>query len=556
MAECLKLTSDPTDELLSRHQPSDLDKSKDQILFDLDVIWFGKGESLKKLRKCLRGGSRWVLRKTTPIQEQYIIGNNMGNPGSYGCVKSCIHKITKEKFAVKTIKKWIFPDRKLTKVFFKDLRQEIRLMNEVQDHPSIIRINRVFESIDVLFIIMSPCEGGELFQRIQANNGFSEKHASRIFHDMLSAIYYLHSRGIVHCDLKPENFLFKNRKTEPNEDAIKLIDFGMAKVIRWRKYHKRMRGTPYYMAPEVIEGRYNSSCDMWSMGIILFVMVYGFPPFFQHKPSQVNAPDGIYSKIAQGFEPKVKSGYGPWFPRKIPVSHEFKDLLARLLRINISARMTAEEALAHPWISRNCDLQTEPLCVIKSLRLFRRTCALKNDILRVLCECRFLNRTQETAVRETFRRIDTDGDGVITLEELFRVMSDVDPEISKEEVREIIYAVDLDENNTVLTIDDFLSARINRKVTQNEERLRKVFQSIDIDRNGKLSSSDICSVLESVSGRRLPLKEAKKHILAIEGNIDGEIDYEVFLKMFIKSNVTAEMSITDHSKSLTEQSRT
>jgi len=109
-------------------------------------------------------------------------------------------------------------------------------MNEVQDHPSIIKIKRVFESIDVLFIIMSPCEGGELFQRIQANNGFSEKQASRIFRDMLSAIYYLHSRGIVHCDLKPENFLFKNRKTDSisveEQDVIKLIDFGMAKVIR------------------------------------------------------------------------------------------------------------------------------------------------------------------------------------------------------------------------------------------------------------------------------------------------------------------------------------
>jgi len=118
MAELLRLTPDPTDELLSHHQPSDLDKSKDQILYDLDAIWFGIGESLKKLRKCLRGGSRWVLRKTIPIQEQYVIGNTMGNPGSYGCVKSCIHKITKEKYAVKTIKKWIFQDRNLIKVFF------------------------------------------------------------------------------------------------------------------------------------------------------------------------------------------------------------------------------------------------------------------------------------------------------------------------------------------------------------------------------------------------------------------------------------------------------
>jgi len=207
--------------------------------------------------------------------------------------------------------------------------------------------------------------------------------------------------------------------------------------------------------------------------------------------------------------------------------------LARLLRRSVGARLTAEEALAHPWISSNCDLQTEPLCVIRSLRIFRRTCALKNEVLRVLHQCGFLSRGQEAAVRETFRLIDTDGDGVITLEELFHVMCEVDPQISKDEVREIIYAVDLDEEHSVLTIDDFLSARINRKIIQKEERLRKVFRAIDIDRNGKLSSSDICAVLESVSGKRRLLKEAKKYISEVKGNVDGEIDYENFLQMFV-----------------------
>jgi len=112
-------------------------------------------------------------------------------------------------------------------------------------------------------------------------------------------------------------------------------------------------------------------------------------------------------------------------------------------------------------------------------------------------------------------------------------MCEVDPQISKDEVREIIYAVDLDEEHSVLTIDDFLSARINRKIIQKEERLRKVFRAIDIDRNGKLSSSDICAVLESVSGKRRLLKEAKKYISEVKGNVDGEIDYENFLQMFV-----------------------
>jgi len=84
------------------------------------------------------------------------------------------------------------------------------------------------------------------------------------------------------------------------------------------------------------------------MGIILFSMVYGYPPFFQSKRSESYVPNKIYGKIAKGFVPKVKAGYGPWFPQKIPVSNAFKDLLARLLRRSVGARLTAEEALAHP----------------------------------------------------------------------------------------------------------------------------------------------------------------------------------------------------------------
>jgi len=166
----------------------------------------------------------------------FEIGVNLGNPGSYGCVKSCIEKTSGNRYAVKEINKWRFKDSHLTNALFADLRDETRLMNEVHDHPSIISIKCVYESIEMLHIVMTACEGGELFDRIQADDGLSERKASRLFADMLSAIFYLHSKGIMHCDLKPENFIFKNKpsKTGDNDEVgvIKLIDFGMAKVVR------------------------------------------------------------------------------------------------------------------------------------------------------------------------------------------------------------------------------------------------------------------------------------------------------------------------------------
>jgi len=202
-----------------------------------------------------------------------------------------------------------------------------------------------------------------------------------------------------------------------------------------------------------------------------------------------------------------------------------------MLRTNIASRMTAEEALAHPWITKTSSLKNEPLPAIRSLRIFQRTCALKNDILRVLQDCKFLNKDQEAAVEETFALIDKDGDGIITAEELFEVMRQVDPKISKDEVKEIIVAVDVNGDN-VLSLDEFLSARINRKVVQKEERLRKLFKCLDLDDSGALSVGEVCAALESVRGEKLTEEEAKRLIEEVDTNKDGEIDYEEFIAMF------------------------
>jgi len=193
--------------------------------------------------------------------------------------------------------------------------------------------------------------------------------------------------------------------------------------------------------------------------------------------------------------------------------------------------MTAEEALAHPWVKQSSSLRTEPLPAIRSLRIFKRTCALKNDILRVLDHCKFLNKDQEAAVKQTFQFIDADGDGIITAKELYEVMKQVDPNITYEEVREIIVAVDVN-GDEVLSLDEFLSARINRKVVQKEERLRKLFKCLDLNDNGFLSVDEISAALESVRGEKVARKEVEDRMKEVDTNHDGVIDYEEFLSMF------------------------
>ncbi|ETO23431.1 hypothetical protein RFI_13750 [Reticulomyxa filosa] len=164
----------------------------------------------------------WVFRQTPSITDCYKIGQVLGNPGQYGLVREATDKSTKEKWAVKIVSKRRFQDKKLTASFFEDLRAEAYLMAMASGHPFIIELKHVFEDINNLYFVMSRCCGGELFDRIQVDESFSERKAAYYMRQMMSAVYYIHSLGIVHCDLKPENFLLRSRG---KDSKLALIDF-------------------------------------------------------------------------------------------------------------------------------------------------------------------------------------------------------------------------------------------------------------------------------------------------------------------------------------------
>ena len=170
-----------------------------------------------------------------------------------------------------------------------------------------LKVHSVYEEVEQLYLVLSYCQGGELYDAVTENRELlNEMIAADIFRQMASSIYYLHSRGIAHCDLKPENFVFADQERK----QLVLIDFGMSKIIEFRKYFKTVVGSPYYVAPEVLRNNYNEACDIWSLGVCLFVMVFGYAPFFAESQS----PKAVYGQIMKGFDPRIKSGYGAWFP--------------------------------------------------------------------------------------------------------------------------------------------------------------------------------------------------------------------------------------------------
>jgi len=518
---------------------------------DLEKIWMPipkwyqeEFDTDWQIANCRKFKSRWVYRQTPPLMDFFATGRVIGKPGHCGVCKQAIGtkgEFQGKKFAVKTISKNKYRTGKLARLFFEDLRNEVRLMRSSSstNHPNIINVYAVFEDIRHLHIVMEYCSGGELFEWISSEGvgrkDFSEKEASKIAKQMLKAVNYLHKIGIAHCDLKPENFLFESKKPGAK---LKLIDFGMAKIVHWRKYMKRMNGTPYYVAPEVLQGRYNESCDMWSFGVIIFILVFGFPPFFdpENNRSKQSSHNAIYERIKTGFTPKVEAGYGAWFPLSQPVSKKCKDFISRLLRTSIADRMTSEEALEHPWIAG--DVARGKLiapkissAIEKSVKYFRRNCQLQSEILSVLSNCSYLSSSQIAAVKAAFTKMDTNSDGMVSMEELQHSLQKIDPNITQDDCRTIMLSVDANCNG-VMDFDELLSARINRKLTSKEERMRKLFGCLDRDGSKTLTANEIKEAVVSINAG-ISLEKCKELIAAADINKDGVIDYEEWLKIFL-----------------------
>jgi len=275
----------------------------------------------------------------TNVLDDYIVLPEILGEGHYGCVRECIHRTTRQKnFACKSIIK-----SKISRL--DHLQNEILLLSEM-NHRGIMKMVDCYEDVDYVHIVTEKIGGGELFDEIlnrTTDRGcLSEGRAARIVKSLLEAVAYLHANEIVHRDIKPENILFESPKEDDDEKAcvnVKLIDFGLSRRHeRWKEGPMTNSvGTAYYMAPELLEGKYDKSCDIWSVGTVVYILSCGYPPF-----NGETDPD-IFENIKRGqFEFPARQ----WSAR----SDEAKDFIKCLLRRDPRKRFTASEAMCHPWI--------------------------------------------------------------------------------------------------------------------------------------------------------------------------------------------------------------
>eukprot|EP00571_Detonula_confervacea_P010870 CAMPEP_0172300668 /NCGR_PEP_ID=MMETSP1058-20130122/2695_1 /TAXON_ID=83371 /ORGANISM="Detonula confervacea, Strain CCMP 353" /LENGTH=401 /DNA_ID=CAMNT_0013010505 /DNA_START=78 /DNA_END=1283 /DNA_ORIENTATION=+ len=281
-----------------------------------------------------------ITGKLSDIENKYYIDSRVLGTGHHGSVRECIDRGTGQRFAVKSICK-IDPAVRVG-----CLAREIMLLREMK-HCSIVQLVDVFEDAEYVHLVTDLCKGGELFDKIvekaSTDNGascFAEDEAARIMYQILKAVSYMHKKGIAHRDIKPENILFE---TEDEDSPIKIIDFGLSRKHRGRIGEPPMStvvGTPYYIAPEVLQKKYDKSCDLWSVGVIAYIILCGYPPFngASHEKTHKAVIRGRYCFPAEDWK---------------DVSREAMDFIYQMLQMDPRKRMTVEQALNHPWILKH-----------------------------------------------------------------------------------------------------------------------------------------------------------------------------------------------------------
>lgn len=266
----------------------------------------------------------------TKFEEVYILEPEVLGEGAFGRVQKCTRIGTTEKRAVKIIEKNTMQEAEKVR-----LKYEIDILKNL-NHPCIVRLYEVFEDKINLFLVTELCDGKELFDEIVQRKKFSELEAAIVTKQVLQAMAYCHEKNVAHRDLKPENILIDSKQ----RGHIKVIDFGTSHVFdKENPEMKQMYGTAYYIAPEVLEGKYTAKCDMWSIGVILYIMLSGRPPFSGNNDHE------ILRKVAQA---NYSLNDTVWQKR----SPDVLDLIKKLMEKNPEKRLSAQEALQHEWIQR------------------------------------------------------------------------------------------------------------------------------------------------------------------------------------------------------------
>ncbi|CAN6478568.1 unnamed protein product [Victoria cruziana] len=345
---------------------------------------------------------------------KYELGDEIGR-GHFGY--TCTARFKKGELRGQQVAVKIIPKAKMTTaIAIEDVRREVKILRALTGHSNLVQFYDAYEDHDNVYIVMELCEGGELLDRILARGGkYSEDDAKAVMVQILNVVAFCHLQGVVHRDLKPENFLFT---TKDENSQLKAIDFGLSDFVKPEDRLNDIVGSAYYVAPEVLHRSYSTEADVWSIGVIAYILLCGSRPFWARTES------GIFRAVLKA-DPSFDEP--PW----PSLSSDAKDFVKRLLNKDLRKRMSASQALSHPWI-RNYNNAKVPLdiLVFKLIKVYLRSSSLRKAALRALSKT--LTVDEVYYLREQFTLLEPNKSGCISLDNIRMALTKHATEAMKE----------------------------------------------------------------------------------------------------------------------------
>eukprot|EP00440_Ansanella_granifera_P062871 gb/GFBE01068174.1/.p1 GENE.gb/GFBE01068174.1/~~gb/GFBE01068174.1/.p1 ORF type:complete len:623 (+),score=141.17 gb/GFBE01068174.1/:1-1869(+) len=458
-------------------------------------------------------------RVNSEISRRYDIDQSMIGSGACGKVYIAQDRAVRDRRVA--IKKVVVSDGEKKKAFL----AEAQVMKDL-DHPNICKLLETYEQSRFMFFVMEYCEGGELFDRIMERGRIGESTTVDIARQAASALLYAHNRGIAHRDLKPENICFCN-DDDYNTD-VKLIDWGLAHYFGRSKMNSSV-GSLVYAAPEVMEANdvdgYTASCDLWSLGVMIYVMLCGKPPFWGN------------------FQEQLRRMRKEQFPMRDTtwqqISEDAKGLIRGLLKFDARQRMSIEDVLQCPWLRTGAQSGMDPAVagrVLKHLRDFSNTSHFFS--ICVASVARQLDHHRLRDVHKVFREMDTNGDGVLQLHEMKSGFEKIFGANSKQtqDIEQMFRNLDLDGSGTI-DYTEFCAAGIGERMILEEDALWVAFKTFDVqDDDGRVSKDEIKQVLSSGGVNQLWTQQVCQEVAdeifdQFDQNGDGTLDFQEWLKL-------------------------
>ncbi|GBF97666.1 calcium-dependent kinase [Raphidocelis subcapitata] len=459
--------------------------------------------------------SKSVLGRWQDVREYWIFDKVLGR-GQFGVTRLVVNRASGERAACKSISK-----RKLVNPEdVEDVRREIKVMHHLSGHPHVVTFRGAYEDASHVHIVMELCTGGELFEHIAAKGHYNEKDAAHLTRSILMVVEHAHNMNVVHRDLKPENFLFR----EPGRRHIKAIDFGLSTFFQEGQVLRDLVGSPFYI--------YGKAADIWSCGVILYILLCGSPPFYGAGTQQ------IFRAV---LHDALDTASPPWDT----ISAAAKDCVRRMLVRDPRRRATATEVLAHEWMRENGaasdsrELQPE---ILTRMRKFAGLNRLKKEALRVIATN--LPPEEIEGIRRMFAEMDNDGSGTISFQELREGLRRKGAHIADSELQRLMASVDLDGNNT-LDFQEFLTATVFLGKLERRELLLAAFQHFDSDGSGYITEAEL---REGLREHHMPEEQVQELLSEVDRDGNNRIDYDEFCRMLLP-----EMAGADHRRRSTQQ---